>query len=111
MRNSLRRDMTKLAPNRADADAEPASPPPHTIKSRASWGGRPLRVNGTWQLFVTEIAAGCPLILFMNNSMVVRAESTTGSATGPYARAADDAGGLVVSAALALGSLARLRRA
>ena len=53
--------------------------------SAASWGGRPLRVGGTWQLFATEIAAQCPLILFMNNSRVIRAESTTGSAAGPYA--------------------------
>eukprot|EP00040_Diaphanoeca_grandis_P037806 m.249741 g.249741 ORF g.249741 m.249741 type:complete len:434 (-) comp33878_c0_seq4:4396-5697(-) len=50
----------------------------------ASWGGRPLLVNGKWQLFATEIAARCPLILFMNNSMVIRAESTTDSAAGPY---------------------------
>jgi hypothetical protein len=53
--------------------------------SAASWGGRPLRVDGKWQLFATEIGAQCPLILFMNNSMVIRAESTTGSAAGPYA--------------------------
>ena len=63
--------------------------------SRASWGGRPLRINGTWHMFATEIAARCPLILFMNNSMIVRAESTTSSAAGPYARGDDDVGGIV----------------
>ena len=55
--------------------------------SAASWGGRPLFINGKWQLFATEIANHCPLILFMNNSMVIRAESTTDSAAGPYAHA------------------------
>jgi hypothetical protein len=52
--------------------------------SAASWGGRPLLIGGKWQLFATEIAAHCPLILFMNNSMVIRAESTTDSPFGPY---------------------------
>ena len=53
--------------------------------SAASWGGRPLRhTDGTWQLFAAEMDAGCPLILFMNNSMVVRAQSTSGSPAGPY---------------------------
>ena len=70
--------------------------------SRASWGGRPLRVNGTWHLFATEIAARCPLILFMNNSMVVRAQSTTGSPAGPYSRPESGSGhGGVVRAAFA----------
>ena len=55
--------------------------------SAASWGGRPLFINGKWQLFATEIAECCPLILFMNNSMVIRAESTTDSPAGPYAHA------------------------
>lgn len=52
--------------------------------TRASWGGRPVRVGGEWHLFATEIAARCPLILFMNNSMVIQAQSTTGSPAGPY---------------------------
>ena len=51
-------------------------------QSAASWGGRPVFFGGRWHLFVTEIARKCPLILFMNNSMVVRA--TSASATGPY---------------------------
>jgi hypothetical protein len=56
--------------------------------SRASWGGRPLKVGEKWQLFATEIDQQCPLILFMNNSMVIRAESTTDSPAGPYAHRA-----------------------
>ena len=39
-------------------------------RTAASWGGRPLLVGGKWQLFATEIAGGCPLILFFNNSQV-----------------------------------------
>ena len=50
--------------------------------SAASWGGRPLRFGGRWHLFATEIARKCPLILFMNNSMVVRA--TAAEPQGPY---------------------------
>jgi hypothetical protein len=52
-------------------------------QSAASWGGRPVLYGGRWHLFATEIARKCPLILFMNNSMVVRA--TAASITGPYA--------------------------
>ena len=54
--------------------------------SAASWGGRPLRFGGRWHLFATEIARKCPLILFMNNSMVVRA--TAAEPQGPSAAAA-----------------------
>ncbi len=51
----------------------------------ASWGGRPVRGDdGRWHLFGTEIARECPLILFMNNSQVVRAESD--HPAGPYVR-------------------------
>ena len=52
--------------------------------SRASWGGRPLYYNGEWHLIATEIAQQCPLILFMNNSQIVRA--TASSPAGPYTR-------------------------
>lgn len=55
-------------------------------KSAASWGGRPVydAVSKTWHLFATEIAHRCPLILFMNDSTVIRAEAD--SPTGPYTR-------------------------
>ena len=33
--------------------------------------------EGAWHLFATEIAHRCPLILFMNDSTVVRAEAGT----------------------------------
>ena len=53
--------------------------------SAASWGGRPLRgPDGKWHLFSTEIARECPLILFMNNSQVVRSEADRPE--GPYVR-------------------------
>lgn len=52
--------------------------------SAASWGGRPIFSNGKWHLFVTEIARACPLILFMNNSAVVRAEAD--APQGPFVR-------------------------
>ena len=52
----------------------------------ASWGGRPIYnpSDQKWHLFVTEIQQQCPLILFMNNSAVIRAESA--SPEGPYIR-------------------------
>jgi hypothetical protein len=54
--------------------------------SAASWGGRPVydEASKTWHLFATEIAHRCPLILFMNDSSVIRAEAD--SPTGPYRR-------------------------
>ena len=54
--------------------------------TEASWGGRPIKdpASGKWQLLVTEIKNHCPLMLFMYNSMVVRAVSTTDDAGGPY---------------------------
>ena len=54
--------------------------------TESSWGGRPILdpTSGMWQLMVTEIKNHCPLILFQYNSMVVRAESTTADAGGPY---------------------------
>jgi hypothetical protein len=51
----------------------------------ASWGGRPLFADGKWHLFATEITHECPLILFMNNSAVVRAEAS--APQGPYTHA------------------------
>ena len=43
-------------------------------ESTSSWGGRPIFADGRWHLFATEIVHGCPLVLFMNNSAVLRAE-------------------------------------
>ena len=54
--------------------------------SAASWGGHPLpdpAAPGRWTLLVSEMALGCPLWLFENNSFVARAVSTTGPG-GPY---------------------------
>ena len=67
----------------ARADLLPYRPTDGYINhSAASWGGRPIFFGGKWHLFATEIAQKCPLILFMNNSMVVRATAT--EAAGPY---------------------------
>jgi hypothetical protein len=67
----------------ARADLLPHRPTDGYINSSAaSWGGRPIFAGGRWHLFATEIARKCPLILFMNNSMVIRATST--EAAGPY---------------------------
>jgi hypothetical protein len=52
----------------------------------ASWGGHPLpdpSVEGRWWLLVSEMARGCPLWLFENNSFVARAVSDAGPG-GPY---------------------------
>ena len=67
----------------ARADLLPHRPADGYINhSAASWGGRPILFGGKWNLFATEIARRCPLILFMNNSMVIRA--TASDAAGPY---------------------------
>jgi hypothetical protein len=67
----------------ARADLLPHRPTDGYInQSAASWGGRPILFGGRWHLFATEIARKCPLILFMNNSMVIRA--TAADAAGPY---------------------------
>jgi hypothetical protein len=69
--------------NCARADLLPYRPTDGYInRSAASWGGRPIFFGSKWHLFATEIARKCPLILFMNNSMVVRATAT--EAAGPY---------------------------
>lgn len=52
----------------------------------ASWGGHPLpdpSVEGRWWLLVSEMARGCPLWLFENNSFIARAVSDAGPG-GPY---------------------------
>ena len=65
------------------ADLLPMNPDDGYInEGAASWGGRPLFADGKWHLFATEIQRRCPLILFMNNSAVVRAEAD--SPQGPY---------------------------
>ena len=54
--------------------------------SAASWGGIPMpdsEVAGRWVLLVSEMALGCPLQLFQNNSYIVRAISETGPG-GPF---------------------------
>lgn len=72
-------------PDCARADLEPWSEGDGYFNSSfASWGGRALLAeDGSWHLFATEIAMGCPLILFMNDSTVVRAVSRSGP-TGPF---------------------------
>eukprot|EP01049_Picozoa_sp_SAG25_P001744 SAG25_NODE_83_length_16558_cov_10.239307_2_plen_397_part_00 len=65
------------------ADLLPLDPTAGYVNaSAASWGGRPVFADGKWHLFATEISRRCPLILFMNNSAVVRAESD--APQGPY---------------------------
>ena len=65
------------------ADLLPMDPSEGYINATAaSWGGRPVFAEGRWHLFATEIQRNCPLILFMNNSAVVRAEAD--SPQGPY---------------------------
>jgi hypothetical protein len=56
----------------------------------ASWGGRPVEdpTTGVWSLIVSQFSNKCPLVLWTNNSRVVRAESRTGPA-GPYTFAAE----------------------
>ena len=51
---------------------------------RACFAGRPVFADGKYHLFATEIERRCPLILFMNNSAVVRAEAM--APQGPYTR-------------------------
>jgi len=65
------------------ADLAPYENTGYINKSAASWGGRAVFAEGKWHLIATQISHSCPLILFMNNSMVVRLEST--SPSGPYA--------------------------
>jgi hypothetical protein len=65
---------------------DPAAGHGYVNATSASWGGHPLAdpsVPGRWTLFVSEMAAGCPLWLFENNSYVARAVSDTGPG-GPY---------------------------
>eukprot|EP01052_Picozoa_sp_SAG31_P008332 SAG31_NODE_419_length_15872_cov_21.857985_1_plen_403_part_00 len=66
-----------------EADLLPLDPAAgYANASAASWGGRAVFADGRWHLFVTEMAHRCPLILFMNNSAVVRAEAD--APQGPY---------------------------
>ena len=73
----------------ARADLLPFDPSDQTgyvNESAASWGGHPLpdpAVAGRWWLLVSEMASGCPLWLFENNSYVARAVSDAGPG-GPY---------------------------
>ena len=58
--------------------------------SAASWGGRPVEdpTTGVWHLIVSQFSHKCPLVMWTNNSRVVRAESSTGPA-GPFKFAAE----------------------
>merc|ERR1719272_1699091 len=78
-------DVGWTGPDCARADLEPWSEGDgYFNNSFASWGGRAiLAEDGSWHLFATEIALGCPLILFQNDSTVVRAVSRSGP-TGPF---------------------------
>jgi hypothetical protein len=73
----------------ARADLLPFDPDAATgyvNETAASWGGHPLpdpAVPGRWWLMVSEMASGCPLWFFENNSYVARAVSETGPG-GPY---------------------------
>ena len=66
---------------------DPATATGYVNATSASWGGHPLpdpTAPGRWTLLVSEMAKGCPLWLFENNSFVARAVSTTGPG-GPFA--------------------------
>ena len=60
----------------------------HTDDVITFHAGRPIKdpLSGKWQLMATEIKNQCPLILFMHNSMVIRAVSTTDDAGGQVLR-------------------------
>ena len=73
-----------VGPDCGQADLLPFAGTGYINPSAASWGGRPVYSEGAWHLFATEIAHRCPLILFMNDSTVVRAEAA--SPLGPYTR-------------------------
>ena len=65
---------------------DPAAATGYVNSTAASWGGHPLpdpETPGLWTLLVSEMALGCPLWLFENNSFVARAQSTSGPG-GPY---------------------------
>ena len=49
-----------------------------------TWGGLPLRIHGTWHMYVSMMAKGCPLGTFNNNSEVAHLVSS-GDWRGPYA--------------------------
>ena len=51
--------------------------------SEASWGGNVVHVNGTYHLFVAQMALSCGLEHWGANSMIIRA--TSENASGPYA--------------------------
>jgi hypothetical protein len=53
-------------------------------ESRASWGGRPILVNGTWHLFAAEMQGGAYLSSWGMCSTVIRAEGT--SVSGPFVK-------------------------
>lgn len=53
-------------------------------ESRASWGGRPILVNGTWHLFAAEMKGGALLSHWANCSTIIRAEGPTVS--GPFVK-------------------------
>merc|ERR1719272_2025461 len=80
-------DVGWTGPDCARADLEPWSEGDgYFNESFASWGGRAiLAEDGSWHLFCTEIAKGCPLILVQNDSTVVRAVSHSGP-SGPFIR-------------------------
>jgi hypothetical protein len=55
-------------------------------ESAASWGGRAVRDPSRpelWHLFASQFSNCCPLVMWTNNSQVVRATSKSGPA-GPY---------------------------
>ena len=51
-------------------------------ESEASWGGNIVHVNGTYHLFVAQMALSCGLDHWGTNSMIIRASSQ--NASGPY---------------------------
>jgi hypothetical protein len=57
--------------------------PGYRNTTQASWGGLPVQTSdGKFHAVATQIAKGCPLSLFLNNSAVVRLEAA--SPGGPW---------------------------
>ena len=53
-------------------------------RSRTSWGGNSVFEGGLWHMFVSEIAHGCSLNYWTQNSQIIRA--TAENAAGPYTK-------------------------
>ena len=53
-------------------------------RSRTSWGGNSVFEGGLWHMFVSEIAHGCSLNYWTQNSQIIHAQAR--DAAGPYTK-------------------------